>query len=106
MDEEKMKKIVGELMENSEMSQSIYIKVRYDKELQKITGTEEEPVCMSQGSTFMYLLQNVFMSHPDIEKRYPPGSLGFVINDIPPKIYTPLLDGDVVSFTIMVGTHN
>ena len=95
-----MKKAVEELMKNSEMPQPIYVKVRYDKELQKITNTEEESVCMSQGSTFVYLLQNVFIAHSEIEKRYPPGSVGFVINGIPPKVYTPLLDGDVVSFTI------
>lgn len=97
MNEEEMKKVVEELMKNSEMPQPIYIKVRYDKELQKITGTENEPVCMSQGSTFAYLLQNVFMAHPEIEKNYLPGTLGFTINDTSPKIYTPLLDGDVVN---------
>lgn len=82
------------------MPKPIHIRVRYDKELQKITGTEEEPVYMSQGSIFVYLLQNIFIEHPEIEKRHPPGFLAFAINNIPPKTYTPLLDGDVVSFYV------
>ena len=54
---------------------------------------------MSEGSSFAYLLHNVFLSHPEIEKKYPPGTLGFVINGIPLKARTPLFDGDVVAFS-------
>ena len=38
--------------------------------------------------------------YPEIKKRYPPGILTFSINGIPPKLYSPLLDGDVVMFSV------
>ena len=100
MNEEEMKKMMKELENTPGIPKPIHIRIRYDKELQKITGTEEEPVYMSQGSIFVYLLQNIFIEHPEIEKRYPPGVLAFAINNIPPKTYTPLLDGDIVSFRV------
>ncbi len=83
--------------QNSAMPQSISITVQYDEELQKITNIKEHPVILSDGATFAYLLQNIFMAYPDIEKNYPPGMLGFSINGFAPKAYSPLLDGDLVS---------
>jgi len=82
------------------MSKSIRVTVCYDSELQKITGCAEESMFMSEGSTFLYLLQNIFMAHPGIEKQYPPGVLLFSINGFPPKTYSPLFDGDVVAFDV------
>jgi len=79
---------------------SICISVRYDKELQKITGKEEYSVTMSEGATFAYLLHNIFMEYPEIGKRYPPGTLKFSVYDIPPKLHTPLFDGSVVVFWV------
>ena len=83
-----------------EMPQSIRLTVRYDGVLQKITGRAEDTVYMSEGSVFAYLLQNVFMEHPDIEKRYPPGVLSMFLNGAPPKTYIPLCDGDIVVFGV------
>ncbi len=80
----------------------ISISVEFDKELQKITKTKGHPVVMSQGSTFAYLLQNIFIEYPQIEKKYPPGTLGFVTNGFPPKIYSPLLEGDIISFSVNI----
>ena len=101
MNEEEMKEATEELKKIPGMPKPIFIKITYDEELQKITGTKEDPTYMSQGSMFIYLLQNVFMTYPEIEKNYPPGSLGFTINDIPPNVYSPLFDGDIVSFHIL-----
>ncbi|MDO8660214.1 MAG: hypothetical protein Q7K54_06520 [Candidatus Parcubacteria bacterium] len=84
------------------MPKAITINIEFDLELQKITGTEGHDVVMSEGSMFMFLLQSIFMEYPKIEKKYPPGMLGFIINGTPPKTYTPLFDGDVVSLSVGV----
>ena len=104
MNEEEMEAMINEMSKFSNMPKPIRINVRYDKELQKITRKEGHPVIMSEGSTFVYLLMNIFMEHPNIEKRYPPGALGFSINGIPPKTYTPLFDGDKVDFSVSSST--
>ena len=95
-----MRKAVEEMLETSGMPRAIHIVARYDKELQNITGKAEHPVYMSEGSTFVYLLQNIFIEYPEIEEKYPPGVLAFAINDRMPKPHTPLLDGDIVEFSI------
>lgn len=95
-----MKAMLEKMSKFANMPRSIRITARYDKELQKITRKEEHPVIMSEGSTFVYLLMNIFMEYPDIEKQYPPGVLGFSINNIPPKTYTPLFDGDIVDLSV------
>ena len=83
-----------------DMPAPMRLTIRYDEALQKITRVAEEPVFMGEGATFVYLLQNIFIEHPEIEKRYPPGALGFSINGFPPKSYSPVFDGDVVSFSV------
>ena len=55
---------------------------------------------MGEGGVFVYLLQNVFMAYPEMEQRYPPGTIGFTINGIPPKPHSPLFDGDTVFFSV------
>ncbi len=100
MDEEDMRKMVEKMAKVSGMPKAMFLKIQYDKELQKITGKEEHPMVMSEGGNFAYLLQNVFIEYPKIEKKYPPGALGFTINGTPPKVYTPLFDGDVVVFSV------
>lgn len=86
------------------MPPPITITIQFDTELQKLTGKAGHPVIMSQGATFMFLLMSVMEEYPDIQKKYPPGTLRFTINEIPPKIYTPLLDGDIVSFSVSLPT--
>lgn len=95
-----MKKILEEMSKIANMPQSIRIIVRYDAELQKITRKSDHPVIMSDGSTFVYLLMNIFMEYPNIERQYPPGALEFSINGISPKTHTPLFDGDLVDFNV------
>lgn len=82
------------------MPKAITINVEFDSELEKTTGNKGHEVVMSDGAMFSFLLQSIFMEYPKIEKKYPPGVLGFTINGTPPKNYTPLFDGDVVYFCI------
>jgi len=56
MGEEEIRKMVEEMAKISDMPKAIFLRVRYDTELQKITGKAEHPMVMSEGSTFAYLL--------------------------------------------------
>ena len=100
MNEEEMRKMVEEMVKIPGMPKAMFLQIQYDKELQKITGQEEHPMVMSEGGTFAYLLQNIFIEYPKIEKQYPAGVLGFTINGTSPKPYTPLFDGDIVIFSV------
>ncbi len=84
----------------SGMPKAMNIEVHYDKKLQEITGVAFEPVVISEGAVFMYLLHNIFMAHPGIAETYPPGALGLAVNGIPPREYSPLRDGDKVTLTV------
>ena len=100
MSEEEMKKMLEEMSKYADMPKPIRLTIRYDKELQKIIGHEEDPTMMSEGVTFGFLLHTILTDYPEIKKRYPPGILTFSINGIPPKLYSPLLDGDMVMFSV------
>ncbi len=84
------------------MPPHITISIQFDAELQKLTGNAGHPVFMSEGANFTFLLMSVFEEYPEIEKMYPPGTLGFTINGVPPKPYSPLFDNDVVYFAVNV----
>jgi len=88
------------MLKNSGMPRPINIIVKYDKELEKIIGTKEYSVMMSEGSTLMYLLQNIFMAHPEIEEKHPPGTIGISINGILSTTNALLMDGDTVTFSV------
>ncbi len=90
-------------MENEDdlrFPQPIQITILFDEELTRITKEKESSMILSEGSTFVYLLHNIFMTYPEIEEKYPPGKLGFEINNVSPQINSPLFDGDVVSFSV------
>jgi len=78
----------------------ITITIKFDEALQRLTAITEHPVVMSEGANFSFLLMSVFAEYPEIEERYPAGVLGFTINEAPPKLYSPLFDGDIVYFSI------
>ncbi|MFZ2303419.1 MAG: hypothetical protein WAV98_01345 [Minisyncoccia bacterium] len=96
-----MKKITNEKSEMHGMPRAMSVNVRFDKELQKITGNEGHSVIISEGASFLYLLMNVFMECPEIEEKYPPGLIGFSINGIPPRDHSILFDGDTVDFSAL-----
>jgi len=98
--EEEMDKFTEELPKTPGVPEAIKLRVYYDEALQRITKTEYDPVIMSKGSPFAFLLQNVFIEHPEIEEQYPPGKLGFIINKTTlPESHTPLFDGDIVEIS-------
>jgi len=99
MNEEEMKKMAERMSKIPGVPKPVYFSVQYDKELQKITGKKEHPVIMNEGATFAYLLHNIFMEYPELERQYRPGVLKFSINGIPPKMHTQFFDGDMVVFS-------
>lgn len=90
---------VTELLEQEAGIRSVSIIIRYDSRIQKITGKEEDPMIVSEGSLFPYVLFNVFEMYPEIQETYPPGVLGFVRNggDLFPSL--PMQEGDIILFT-------
>lgn len=103
MNEEEMDKFAAELAKISDGLKPIKLRVYYDEMIRRITKKEYDPVILNEGALFAYLLQNIFVEHPEIEKHYLPGQLGFIINDtILPKPHTPLFNGDVIK----VSAHN
>ncbi len=100
MNEYEMKKMIEKMArEHPEMPRAMRLTVRYDETLQKITCCAEEPVFMGEGGVFVYLLQNVFMAHPELEKQYPPGTIALAINGSQPKPHSQLIDWDFISFS-------
>ena len=83
------------------MPKAIRITVTYDSNLQRITGKEREESISSEGMPFGQFLFFLFKSYPEIQKAYPPGKLGFMLNGDPPRLDTILRDGDCLYF---VGT--
>jgi molybdopterin converting factor small subunit len=79
------------------MPKSINIVVKYEGAIEAIVGRKEDKMIMNENALFLFLLQSVFTSYSEIPKRYPPGILGFLLNDSPPKDSTILMDGDVVT---------
>lgn len=79
---------------------SIIITFQYDTHIQKITGKKEEPAIISENMPFVLLLSILFQSYPEIEKKYPPGTLGFTVNGIPPQEYDIMQNGDTVSLKV------
>ena len=78
------------------MPPPIYLTVRYDEALQEITGVAEDPMIVSIGVQFPYILMNIFLEHPEIDKTYKPGQLGFLVNGVPPTTNYVMNDGDVI----------
>jgi hypothetical protein len=68
-----------------------------------------EPVVVSENISFIEYLYFTFSSYPDIEKLFPPGVLGFTINEKQPGDFTTLNEGDVIYFFIvtksLIGLH-
>lgn len=78
----------------------ITIQVKYSPELENLTGKSEEDLCMNQGALFVFLLNCIFQTYPQIPQTYAPGKLGFLLEGKPPKNFTPLFDGDTVKFML------
>lgn len=103
MNKDKMRE-EAELFERESGMKGVSITIRYDPIIQKITGKEEDPMILSEGSLFQYVLLNVFEVYPEIQEKYPPGVLGFIRNggDLFPSL--PMQNGDVILFTVALST--
>ena len=77
------------------------VKIFYDKELKKITEKDSEEAVVSEGLKFINMLGFIFASYPEIEKTYPPGKLGLLLNDRLPKDFDVLQDGDKIMLKIV-----
>lgn len=78
----------------------IEVTVRYGKTLKKITGRKEEKIQVVKGTPFLLFLKVIFDLHPEIEKRFPPGVLGFTLEGKAPGEFDILKDGDTVKFGV------
>ena len=96
-----MGQIITEMGKYADMQNSIKVEDYYDVNLEKITGVPSEPMFMSEWSTFVYLLKNILMAYPEIEKQYPPGKLKMTLNGEAPKLPTaPLFNDDKIEFSV------
>ena len=79
-------------------SPSAKIYLSFDSNLQRITGKASEEAVVNDGIPFLQFLFFLFESYPEIQTAYPPGRLGFLVNDEPPREDSQLHDGDRVMF--------
>ena len=79
---------------------SIKVKILYDDVLKNITGKNEEITWVNEGISFIMILLFIFSSYPDIQKKYPPGKIGFLLNNKPPKKFDILNDGDEIKVLV------
>lgn len=78
-------------MENLKM---IKVTVFYDNNLKKITKKDFEEAVVSENLNFITFLGFIFSSYPDISKKFIPGTIGFLLNGIPPRENDILKNGD------------
>lgn len=60
---------------------------------------------VNDGILFLQFLFFLFSSYPEIQTTYPPGTLGFLLNDKPPREGAQLHDGDRLLF-VATGKKN
>ena len=79
------------------MPKSLSLTVIYEGVVADVAGVTKEPVIVSEGFVFVELLREIFFAHPEIEMRFPAGSLGLLLNGKPPLVEDILHDGDVIT---------
>jgi len=72
------------------------ITVQYDRELSQITGCRSEEPIVSEGLLFIMFLDFLFKTYPEIEQKYPPGSLALMLNGEAPKDNAILSNSDKI----------
>lgn len=78
----------------------IKVQIIYDTELQKITKVGREEAIVSEGLNFLMMLKFIFDSYPEIQKLYPPGSIGLKLNGKPPTEFEILNGGDKIELSV------
>jgi len=74
----------------------IKVKIFFDGNLKKITDKDSEEAVVSEGLSFAMFLNFIFTSYPEIQKEFPPGQLGLLLNDKRPNHNDILKDGDEI----------
>jgi len=85
------------------MPKSLSLTVIYQGAVADVAGAIKEPVVVSDGFVFVELLREIFFAHPEIEQRFPAGSLGLLLNGKPPLVEDVLHEGDVITLTGVKG---
>ena len=62
--------------------------------MKKITKKDFDEPVVSEGLSFPNFLYFLFSSYPEIQKKFPPGKLGFLLNGKKPAENDILKDGD------------
>lgn len=70
--------------------------IKYDRTLSKITGCLREKCIVSDELPFIFFLKNLFETYPEIELKYPPGELAFMVNGGAPNEFDLLSNGDEI----------
>lgn len=81
------------------MPKPLRIRIIYEGKVADVTGINTEEAIVSEGFVFIELLQQIFLSHPEIEPTFAPGQLGLVLNGNPPSVQHVLCDHDEVILT-------
>lgn len=76
----------------------ITVRVYFHGEIETTIGTSHMPVVLSPNLTIEMLLYFLFESYPELQKRYPPGTLGFTINRVRPTERQALMNNDKIDF--------
>jgi hypothetical protein len=72
----------------------IKVNICYDQQLQEITGKTNEEAIISENLQFVHFLNFIFSSYPEIQKKFAPGTIGFMINGRRPEAFGKMQDGD------------
>lgn len=78
------------------------LRIVYKGSVANVTGKISDDIIVSDGFVFVQLLQEIFLSYPEIEKKFPAGSLGLLLNGKRPAVEDMLHEGDVVT---LIGTE-
>ncbi len=81
--------------------EDVAVTVTYSLALQEITGKAMESIMVAEGMPFMHFLLDIFEAYPEIEKRYPPGTVGMLVNDEPPTEDYLMKNGDTLTLRVL-----
>lgn len=77
---------------------TITINTYFHGEIKTTIGTSHMPVVLSPNSTIEIFLYFLFESYPELENKFPPGTLGFTVNQVRPTEEQTLLNNDKIDF--------
>lgn len=77
---------------------SITINVYFHGKTESTAGTSHMPVILSSNATINIFLYFLFESYPELQQRFPAGTLAFTVNQVRPTEDQPLFDNDKIDF--------